>query len=118
MRTDDEILAELKDATEGLLVMSESDYALEPIRWAGEVAITPKYLCDISGMPENSQIEETDVDTFFQSSGRFQAVADLLKTSLSGVKVYKVGRISIPVYIIGRSPEGNWLGLSTRLVQI
>ena len=117
MRSDNEILAELKETAQGLLVMSESDYPLEPIRWSGQVALTPEYLCEISGKPAGSRIEETDVDTFFRVSERFQDVVDLVTRSLSETRVYKVGTINIPVYIVGRSPEGNWLGLSTRLVQ-
>jgi hypothetical protein len=97
--------------------MSESDYPFEVIRWDGKVSITPEYLRNISGKPEGSPIEEIDVDSFFNVSGRFRNLASLLKDNLSNIKVYKVGTINIPVYIVGRSAEGNWLGLSTRVVQ-
>ncbi len=117
MKSDEVILAEFKKASEGLLVMSESDYPLEPIRWNGQIAITPEYLCSIGGLPADSPVEETDVETFFHMSEKFRNVTALLNKNLSGLKVYKVGLINIPVYIIGRSPEGNWLGLSTRLIQ-
>lgn len=117
MMSEAQILAELKKAAAGLLVMSESDYPLETIRWNGEIEITPEYLRSIAGGPPDWLIEETDLDTFFQKSGKFQSVADIIKSNLSSVKVYKVGVINFPVYIVGRGPEGNWLGLSTRLVQ-
>ena len=117
MRSDKEILADLRKATAGLFVMSESDYPFEMIRWDGKVPITPEYLRNISGKPEGSPIQETDLDNFFNMSGRFRNLASLLKDSLSDLKVYKVGTINIPVYIVGRSAEGNWLGLSTRIVQ-
>lgn len=117
MRTDEQIVAELKTATAGLFVMSESDYPFEIIRWSGGVAITPEYLRNVAGGSADCLIEETDLDTFFQMSGGFRNVVASIKRSLSDVRVYKVGRINIPVYIVGRSPEGNWLGLSTRLVQ-
>jgi len=117
LKSDAEILRELKKASESLLVMSESDYPLEVIRWDGQVVVTPEYLCHIIGKPPASPIQEIDLDTFFQMSGIFQNVMELLKKNLAEVKVYKVGEISIPVYILGRSPEGNWLGFSTRLIQ-
>lgn len=97
--------------------MSESDYPFETIRWDGKVSITPEYLCEISGKPEESPIQEIDVDNFFNASGGFLNLAGLLKDSLTDLKVYKVGTINIPIYIVGRSAEGNWLGLSTRIVQ-
>ena len=117
MRTDEEILAELRTATAGLLVMSESDYPFETVRWDGNVSLTPDYLCSISGKPEGSPIEESEVENFLSVSGQFQHLASLLKDRLSDLRVYKIGTINIPVYIVGRSAEGNWLGLSTRVVQ-
>lgn len=114
---DEQILDQLRKATEGLFVMSESDYPFELIHWNGQIAITPEYLRSIAGAPADCPIEQTDLDTFFQMSGKFRNVRDLINHNLSRVNVYKVGTINIPVYIVGRSPEGNWLGLSTRLVQ-
>lgn len=116
-KSDTEIVKELKEAVEGLLVTSESDYPLEPFKWSGENLLTATYLCHVSGKPENSPVEEIDIGTFFQFSGRFDDVASLVKSNLTDVRVFKVGRINIRVYIVGRSPEGNWLGLSTQLVQ-
>lgn len=98
--------------------MSESDYPFEIIRWDGELAaITPEYLSGLSGLPADSPIEETEVDSFLRMGGQFWSLAILLKENLSDLKVYKVGTINIPVYIVGRSAQGNWLGLSTRLIQ-
>lgn len=117
LKSDDHILADLKMATAGLLVMSESDYPFEMIRWNGQIQITPEYLRSISDRPEGSTIEEIDLDTFFNASEMFRNVLAVLKNNLGDLRVYKVGAINIPVYIIGRSAEGNWLGLSTRLIQ-
>ena len=98
--------------------MSESDYPFEIIRWDGQIgAITAEYLRHVSGVPAEAPIEETNVDNFLQMSGQFRGLAALLKKSLRDLKVYKIGTISIPVYIVGQSDEGNWLGLSTRLIQ-
>jgi hypothetical protein len=117
LRSDEEILAELKKASAGLFVMSESDYPFEIIQWTGVISITPEYLLGISGKPAESPIEKTGIDDFFNVSGKFPHLVRLLKDRLTHLEVYKVGTINIPVYIVGRSPEGNWLGLSTRLVQ-
>ena len=117
MKTDEQILDEVRRSSAGLLVMSESDYPFEIIRWDGEITITPEYLREISDRAEDSPIEVTDVNAFFNSSGGIQSLGIVLKNNLADIKVYKVGSINIPVYIVGRSPEGNWLGLSTRLVQ-
>jgi hypothetical protein len=117
MRSDEEILAELRRASAGLTVMSESDYPFEMVRWESTVSLTPAYLRDISGKTAESAIEEIEVDEFFGTDGRFRSIARCLKENLYELRVYKVGTINIPVFIVGRSPAGNWLGLSTRLVQ-
>jgi hypothetical protein len=31
--------------------------------------------------------------------------------------VYRIGEVNMPVYIIGKSSSGSWLGLSTRVVE-
>lgn len=116
MKSDEQILAELRKATEGLFVMSESDYPLEIIQWDGQIPITSEYLRGISDKPDDAPIGDADLDTIFHG-GRFGNVEEVLKNNLADIKVYKVGTISIPVYIVGRSAEGNWLGLSTRLIQ-
>lgn len=115
MRNDEEILEELRKATVGLLYMSESDYPFELIRWDRDTEITPEFIRSVAGEPADCPIQEVHVDTFL--GGRYQKLAQLLKGNLSELKVYKVGRINMPVYIVGCSPEGNLLGLSTRVVE-
>ncbi len=117
MKNDNQILSDLRNASAGLLVMSESDYPFELIEWTGDRPITPEYLCSVSDRPEGTQIQETDTKSFLGENERFRKLQDLIESNLADVKVYKVGTINIPVYIVGRSPEGNWLGVSTRLIQ-
>ena len=117
MKSDKQLLEELKHASTGLFVMSESDYPFELIQWSGETAITPEYLCRVSDRPAGTRIEETDTKRFLGENERFRKLQAVIESSLADVKVYKVGTINIPVYIVGRSPEGNWLGVSTRLIQ-
>ncbi|MGI9066074.1 MAG: nuclease A inhibitor family protein [Pyrinomonadaceae bacterium] len=117
MKSDKEILTDLKWAIRGLLVMSESDYPFELIQWDGRTPITPEYLRGVSERKEDSAIEETDVAAFLGVNEQFRNVLSVLKSNLDDIKVYKVGVINIPVYIVGRSAEGNWLGVSTRLIQ-
>lgn len=117
MKTDEQICAELLSAAAGLLVMSESDYPLEIVNWDGKTSITPEYLCGICGKPDGSTIQEIDLETFFVAKGKFRKVVTAIRDNLADITVYKVGEIDIPVFIVGRSQEGNWLGLSTRLIQ-
>ena len=113
---DTQIVDQLKRATAGLLVMSESDYPFEIIRWDGSTEITPEFLRALTDEPAEARVEETSVEQFL-ASGPFEHLERFLRKQLTNLKVYKVGAINMPVYIVGKSPEGSWLGLSTRVVQ-
>ena len=110
------LLADLRKASAGLLVMSESDYPFEIIHWAGSTEINPGFLRSLTNEPAESRVEETSVEQFL-ANGRFEHLERFLRKHLTDLKVYKVGKINIPVYIVGKGPDGSWLGLSTRVVQ-
>ena len=130
MKSDEEILAELSEATRGLLYMSESDYPFEPLRLEGEP--TPVRLRALAGAAGDAPVLTLSLEEFFRapvsepdrkggaelaSARRLQSLARALAENLSEVRAYKVGRINMPVYVLGRSPRGSWLGLSTRVVE-
>jgi hypothetical protein len=130
MKSDEQILAELAGAAEGLLFMSESDYPLEPLRLEG--GPDDARLRELAGASADAPVTAATLEEFFRaaaaepawkggaeldSARRFQALARALRENLSDVRAYKVGRVNMPVYILGRSPSGSWLGLSTRVVE-
>jgi hypothetical protein len=132
MKTDEQILKELESATAGLTFMSESDYPFEVVRWDSVNEMTTQYFRGLTGEPADAPVESESVEEFFRSAAaeaewksaaellnakRYQELLRLLKDSLEDVRVYKVGRVNLPVYIVGRSTKGNWLGLSTRVVE-
>jgi hypothetical protein len=132
MKSDEEIREELKRMTTGLLFMSEADYPFEIIYREGRAEMSPEYLRELSNQPADSPVEVRSVDDFFRVAvsepdwkgeaeitvaRRYQALLRLLKENLNELKVYRVGEINIAVYIIGRAETGNWLGVSTRVVE-
>ncbi len=66
MKGDEQLLAELKEATEGLIFMSESDYPLEVIRWEGTNEISPEYIRESAGQPPAEPLKITSADEFFK----------------------------------------------------
>lgn len=111
-----QILEQLKRATAGLLFMSESDYPFEVINWEGLTDLTHDFLCRASGESEDCQVEEMEVEDFLLDE-KYRNIVQVLSKNLAELKAYKVGRINMPVYVVGRSKRGNWLGVSTRVVQ-
>ena len=132
MKSDEQLYAELKEATRGLLFMSESDYPFEVVRWEGVEEMSPEYLRAVAAEDATARVEERTITDFFRVAAgeqewkgeaelalarRYQSLIRLFEENLKEVKVYRVGEIDIGVYVLGRSEEGNWLGVSTRAVE-
>lgn len=129
--TDEQLIEELRATTSGLTFMSESDYPLEVFKW-GEAEPTHEFLRGLTGEAADAPVETRTAQDFFRVAAsesewknaellsearRFQALLRLLEQNLTDLKVFRVGAVNIPVYVAGRSPSGNWLGVSTRVVE-
>jgi hypothetical protein len=132
MKTDDELIAELKRAAEGLLFMSESDYPFETVCWQELPGISAEFLRSQAGVADDALVETASVDDFFrvavsdqsqmsqasrETAVKYRQLVKIIKENLEDPKVYRVGSVNIAVYIVGRNETGNWLGLSTRVVE-
>jgi hypothetical protein len=132
MNEGDRLEQELKEATRGLTLMSESDYPVEVVRWDKSTEVTPAFLRGLAGEDQKAQVETATVEAFFrvamsepewkgkaeiETARRYQKLVKLLEEGLSDLTVYRVGSINIQVYIIGRSASGCRLGVATRVVE-
>ena len=106
----------LSQAAAGLLFMSESDYPFELIQWEGPTEPTTDFIRNVAGEAKDSPVQKLEVEQFL-NSGRYQRLLLALQHELSDLRAYKVGRINMPVYVVGRSREGSWLGVATRVVE-
>ncbi len=110
------VMERLSQAAAGLLFMSESDYPFEFIQWDGASEPTADFIRKIAGEAIDSPVQELEAEQFLHS-GRYQRLLLVLQHELSDLRAYKVGRINMPVYVVGRSREGSWLGVATRVVE-
>jgi hypothetical protein len=132
MKSDEQIIEELRQASEELLMMSESDYPFEVVRWEEAAEITPQLLRQKSGQAADALVGVETIEDFFRAAvtehegqgaevrrtaEKFRRLMQALATNLRDVRAYKVGDVNLPVYIVGRAPSGRWLGLSTRVVE-
>jgi hypothetical protein len=124
----------LKNAANGLLMPSESDYPFEPFVWSGQAqeALSPEKLLQLTNHPINSPIETVDLDYLFRNVAeekewhdevqkkdvpKFKSLLETLKSNLDDIKVYRIGTISIDVYIVGRTKEGDLAGVATKVIE-
>lgn len=123
----------LKKSATGLIMISESDYPLKNFIWKDQAvtALNKTKLLKIIGKTSTTAVEETTVDRVFQAATseypgqdaeekatvkKFKNLVGVIKTNLKNIKVYRVGQISIDVYIVG-TVGNDLVGLSTTLVE-
>lgn len=125
-------LAQIAKAAEGLQFSSESDYPLTPFVWTEPAPLTPPGLCKLAGLPEDAPVAQLELDAFLAPmlraregappeaqarAARYRALSALLHQHLAAPTVYKLGRVEMPVFIVGRLPNGSMAGLRTTVVE-
>ena len=129
-----EFLSALSTAASGLLFPSESDYPLTPYRWVGTAGAepSPEALIQAEGRKADTLVETLTVGELFDpimqeqpgwadedraEAERYRALVALLEDGLKELRVYRVGKVDIDVYVLGQHASGEWLGYKTRVVE-
>jgi len=127
------ILETLKQASDGLLMISESEYGFEPFVWQGQsLEHLDENIYEITGIASDQPIEAIALSHLFRNVAqeqewhdqtqkaevsRFQALVTVLEANLSDLRVYRLGTIEIDVYIVGKDESGLLAGLHTKLIE-
>jgi hypothetical protein len=123
----------LQRASDGLQFSSETDAPLTPFFWAAknDPELTPELVAALAGAPEDAPVETDRLAAFFRDATleeewhndeekeqvrRFSALLDVIKSTLDGTKVFRIGETKIDVYIVGKV-EGGFAGLHTQVVE-
>ncbi|MFO0589363.1 MAG: nuclease A inhibitor family protein [Polyangiaceae bacterium] len=130
--TPDDTEEALTTAALDLLFPSESEAPIELYKWPLASEPTPAALLAAEGRPADTHVEtgtaESEVGPLTKAppgaddierglAARFQTLLETLNSNLFNVRVYRVGRVDIDVYILGRSAAGAWLGYKTHVVE-
>ena len=134
-----ELIDQLKSASEGLLFMSESDYPFEVFSWESSNPtsltrenLTTQKVLELTGHPQDTPVEVVTVNDFFRVATteqdwygeeelatlkKYHKLVETLNNNLSDLKVYRIGKIEIDVYVIGQTSTGDYAVLSTKVVE-
>lgn len=120
----------LVEATQGLLFPSETDARIVPFVLPLTNHVRQIHRVQgLIGIEPNRPLEQITVTRFFrpvidpglgrdpEETARFRWLLKVLKANLHNLKVWRVGKIDIEVYVVGRSALGNLAGLRTRVVE-
>ncbi|MBE9052352.1 nuclease A inhibitor family protein [Nostocales cyanobacterium LEGE 11386] len=129
-----EITKKLRQASDDLLMMSESDYPFEVFLWSNQARedLTNQKILELTNHPQDTSIETVEIDELFrncaeekewhdeiqkQNVQKFQSLVKTLKDNLTDIKVYRLGTIDIDVYVVGKTLSGDLAGVSTKLIE-
>ncbi len=126
-------VAALKKASKGLLYPSESDASFEVFTWKNlGGTLTHEKLLTLAGRDPECPVEVTTTDDFFAELTAYKddhspeekavvqgyrTLRQAVKEHLIDAKTFRVGEIEVAVYLVGKTPEGDWVGLKTLSVE-
>lgn len=122
----------LESLTKDLIYISETDAEIVPFTFAKAEAVTAAEVIAHAGLKTDAPVEETDADAFFsrlttikdwfgprekEAAGRFFALKAELKKELRDVRVFKIGKVQIDIYVVGIDRQGRLAGVKTKAVE-
>jgi tyrosine-protein phosphatase YwqE len=119
-------LQDIREASDSLLYLSESDYPFEVVHWEDRIASINDKVLEAANKPSGTIIEKISLEYFFrnmitsedqQTAQRFKKLQEILKNKLSDIEVHRVGEIQVDAFIIGRLKDGSYAGLHTKLIE-
>lgn len=121
----------LTTAVTDLVWLSEADYPFEVIDWQIKT-IDSIILLEKLDLPQDTKIEVVELETFFATATqekdwysdreledvkRYKNLIRILVTNLQEIKVYRVGKIEIDIYILGKTALKTIAGLKTTVIE-
>ncbi len=130
----DTALQELTELARDLLYMSETDAPLVPFLAAAacESEPTDDFFMRSQGLETDVLVTHESVEEFLGPMAqqeawfgdedraiaqRFQCLIDWIGANLTCTRVLRIGEIEIVALLVGKTNDGQWLGLRTSIVE-
>jgi Nuclease A inhibitor-like protein len=122
-----EIIIQLQQASADLLWLSESDYPFEIVSWDKGIELTSLALFKDAKAVESSSLAEffapaLVVEDWYEAEelatvDRYKLLLQTIESNLTELQFFRIGSVEIDVYIIGKTPDGDMVGLKTTIVE-
>lgn len=129
----DDTESALQQAIKGLQYMSETDAPFEVIHWPDTSStLDARKVLELSGHKPKDPVQNMSVEDFFKplietrswhgaaekaDVRKYQELLGVIKTKLSDPQVFRVGNIQIDIFVVGKTPQGDWMGVKTKAVE-
>lgn len=129
---ENELAEKIKKITDGLYYTSETDAEICSFVGNKVEAITDKEILKANNSPAEMPVEERDFTEFFDNltktqdwfgeeekavAEKFAELKELLENNLKCLKIYKIGKIQLDIYVVGLDSENNIVGIKTKAVE-
>ena len=129
---EEQVKEQIKRACKGLYFTSETDAEILPFFGSQAQAATSKEILSQTKSTSDTPVEERDFREFFArlteiqdwfgdeekaTAQRFADLKDLLERNFRDLKVFKIGKTQLDVYVVGLNAENNLLGIKTKAVE-
>jgi hypothetical protein len=123
---------QIKVSVEGLYFMSETDSEILPFFGTQAQSVTKEEILSQTKNSIDAPVEERNFKDFFArlteiqdwfgdeekaTAQKFVELKKLLESNLRELKVIKIGKIQLDVYVVGIDAENNLLGIQTKAVE-
>ena len=131
-KNNDDVLAVISRACDGLVYISETDAPVTPVDLGTADSIDVEIILQRAGMKVGTEVGEVDAEKFFtkltaikeqqsdaqkKRAKKFLALQQVLEKHLRSLKVYRFGKIRIDILIVGLDDAGQILGVRTNAVE-
>lgn len=122
----------ITNAANGLFYISETDAEMIPFVWTNAESVTAEKILELAATTGDQSVETAEPEVFFArltqvrdwygdrekaKAARFAELYRVLKTELSDLHVFRIGRIRIDIIIVGIDGEGRLAGVRTVAVE-
>ena len=121
----------LDDGCHGLVYVSETDIPIVPVLSAKPNYVTFEEFIK-SAVRSDGPVEKRPITAFFDrltsekawqnedersNAGRFSILRAIVLDHLDGPATYRIGRVQVDIFVLGRDAEGRIAGIRTRSVE-
>ena len=128
----DSFRSRLETACDGLVLISETDSGVEPVFGRKASGRSHGEVLSAIGVSVDAKVEIVDADSFFdrvstprewfnskqrENADRFGALKRLLELDLDDLKVYRIGRTRITVFVLGFQNDERVAGVKMEAIE-
>jgi hypothetical protein len=128
----EQLFIRIAAACEGLIYVSETDAKVLPYAATLKGAKAPEVLIEHAGRKADEHVEEISSDELFdrltaikdwfgeretERAKKFLELRELLEEDLGGLKVFRLGRIQIDIFVVGLDKNEMLMGVTTKAVE-